>query len=542
MALWERWLTLCLLVAIVGSLSWIGFIFYTTHTRQIPAHGGILNQGVVGQPKTINPVLATTPVDLLLTRAVFSGLYTYNNQGQLTPDLATDFPTITNEGKTYTVTLKPNLTWHDGQAVTSADVVYTVTKIQDPAINSPLRGLWLSTTVQAINDQTIIFTTNEESGPFIHNLSVGLLPEHIWRGVTRENFAANGLNLTPLGNGPYAVRQVENTPSKKVSKILLDSFANFPRAPLLDGVTITFYEAQDEINKAFSSQEINALGVGLTNSFPDTPRNLQNNTYIRVPQYQALFLNTKRSVLTNPQVREALLRALDASELTQAAWPNRAQAIGGTPLGENDLTNTPPEQPDTTKADALLTAAGWKKTISGIRARGRTELSVNIVTQNTPAFITAATLIQKNWANLGVRTTVVPAETNQLINEYVRPRNFDVLLFSEKTNADPDPFAFWHSSQAKDPGLNVSGLAVPQVDKLITDARTSTDKTTREALYEQLTTLLEAQHAALYLNQSLYTYVTDPILRGVQVERIPDPSWILALSTSWYTKLTRTWK
>lgn len=542
MAPWEKWLTVSLLIVVVGSLSWSGVVFYRTHTRQIPSHGGILNQGVVGQPKTINPVLATTPADLLLTRAVFSGLYTYNNQGQPIPDLATDLPTISNDGRTYTVTLKPNLTWHDGKPVTSSDVVFTITKIQDPAINSLLRGLWLSTTVQAINDQTIIFTTKEESGPFLHNLTVGLLPEHIWHSVGAENFATTGLNLTPLGNGPYAVRQVENTPSKRVSKILLDSFANFPRPPFLDGVTVTFYESQDEVNKAFSGQEINALGVSLTDNLPDTPSNLQTNTRMSVPQYQAVFLNTKKSTLAIPQVREALLLSLSSADITQAAWPNHATAIGGVPLGENDFTNTQPTTPDLAKADELLTAAGWKKTISGIRAKGKTELALTLVTPNTPAFTTAAGLIQTAWTNLGVKVTVIPAETNELISTYVRPRNFDALLFSEKSNADADPFAFWHSSQVKDPGLNVSGLTVPQVDKLITDARTSTDETTRKALYEQLTELLSTQHAALYLNQSLYIYVTDPRFHGIQVERIPDPSWILALSPSWYTKLTRTWK
>lgn len=542
MAPWEKWLTGSLLIAIVGSLVWSGLVFYRSHTRQIPSHGGILTQGVVGQPKNINPVLATTPADLLLTRAVFSGLYTYDNQGHPTPDLATSLPAISNDGRTYTVTLKANLSWHDGKPVTSSDVVFTIAKIQDPAINSPLRGLWLSTTVQAINDQTIIFTTKEESGPFLHNLTVGLLPEHIWHSVAPENFATTGLNLTPLGNGPYAVRQVENTPSKRVSKILLDSFANSPRTPFLDGVTVRFYETQDEINRAFSGQEINALGVGLADSFPDTPANLQNNTRMSVPQYQAVFLNTKRSLLTSPQVREALLLSLNSTEITQAAWPNQALAIGGIPLGENDFTNSAPTTPDLAKADELLNAAGWKKTISGIRTKGKTELTLTLVTPNTPPFATAAGLIQTAWTNLGVKLTVIPAETGELIGTYVRPRNFDALLFSEKSNADADPFAFWHSSQAKDPGLNVSGLAVPQVDKLITDARTNTDAATREALYKQLTQLLATQHAALYLNQSLYTYVTNPALRGIQIERIPDPSWILALSTGWYTKQTRTWK
>lgn len=542
MAPWEKWFTISLLVIIVASLSWSGTIFYKNHTRPVPAHGGILSQGVVGQPKTINPVLATSPADLLLTRAVFSGLYMYDNQGQLTPDLATGFPTISNDGKTYTVSLKPNLTWHDGQPVTSNDVVFTITKIQDPAINSPLRGLWLSTTVQAINDHTIIFTTKEESGPFLHNLTVGILPEHIWHAVAAENFATSGLNLKPLGNGPYAVKQIENTPSKKIGKLLLDSFANFHQPPLLDGVTITFYETQDEASKAFSNQEINALGVGLTDSLPDTPNNLQYNTRMSVPQYQAVFLNTKKSALTSPQVREALLLSLSSADITQAAWPDRANAIGGIPLGENEFTNAAPTAPDLARADELLTAAGWKKSVSGIRLKGRTELTLHLVTPNTPAFTTAANLIRTAWTNLGAKVTVTQAETGQLISDYVRPRNFDALLFSEKSNADADPFAFWHSSQVKDPGLNVSGLTVPQVDKLITDARTSTDETTREALYEQLTELLNTQHAALYLNQSFYTYVTDPRLQGIEITRIPDPSWVLALSTGWYTKQTRTWK
>lgn len=487
-------------------------------------------------------MLAVTAADLLLTRAVFSGLYTYNNQGRLTPDLAADFPSISSDGKTYTVTLKPNLTWHDGKPITTADVMFTISKIQDPAVNSPLRGLWLSTTAQAISDRIVIFTTKEESGPFLHNLTVGLLPEHIWHTVLPENFATTGLNLTPLGNGPYAVRQVENTPGKKVRKILLDNFANFYHPPFLDGVTVTFYQTQDEANRAFAGREINAIGVGLADGFPNTPGNLQTNSPMSIPQYQAVFLNTKTAVFANMQVREALLGVLDSATITQAAWPDHAVTIGGTPLGENDFASSSPAKPDNAKADELLTAAGWKKTLSGIRAKGKTELAVTLVTLNTPAFNTAAEIIQATWENLGVRVTVIQAETGQFINEYVRPRNYDVLLFSEKTNADPDPFAFWHSSQAKDPGLNVSGLAVPQIDKLITDARTSTDEATRTALYQQLTQLLNNQHAALYLNQSLYNYITDSKIHGIEVQRIPDPSWLLALSKTWHTKFTRTWK
>lgn len=542
MAPWEKKLAAILLTAIIASLSWSGTIFYRNNTQAVPGHGGILNQGVVGQPKTINPILAVTPADLLLTRAVFSGLYTYNDHGRLTPDLAADFPGISSDGKTYTVTLKPNLTWHDGKPITTADVIYTISKIQDPAVNSPLRGLWLSTTAQAISDRIVIFTTKEESGPFLHNLTVGLLPEHIWHTVLPENFASTGLNLTPLGNGPYAVRQVENTPGKKVRKILLDSFANFYRPPFLDGVTVTFYDTQDEANRAFAGREINAVGVGLSDDFPNTPGNLQTNSRMSIPQYQAVFLNTKTAILANVQVREALLRVLNSATITQAAWPDHATTIGGTPLGENDFVSSSLAEPDITKADEQLTAAGWKKTLSGIRAKGKTELAVTLVTLNTPAFNTAAEIIQATWENLGVRVTLIQADTGQFINDYVRPRNFDALLFSEKTNADPDPFAFWHSSQAKDPGLNVSGLAVPQIDKLITEARTSTDEATRTALYEQLTQLLNNQYAALYLNQSLYNYITDPKIRGIQIQRLPDPSWLLALSTTWHIKFARTWK
>jgi peptide/nickel transport system substrate-binding protein len=466
----------------------------------------------------------------------------YNDQGQLTPDLATDLPAISNDGKAYTVSLKPGLTWHDGAPVTSNDVVFTIAKIQDPTIRSPLRGLWLSTTVQAIDDYTVVFITKEESGPFVHNLTIGLLPEHIWHGVAPENFASTGLNIKPLGNGPYAIRLIENTPSKKVTKMLLDSFANFTRPPFLDTITITFFENQDEMNRAFSGQEINALGIGLADPPPDAPRNLFKATSVSIPQYQALFLNTKSNTLTNVQVREALLLAISPVNITQTAWPNRAESIEGIPLGNKNTNKIEPLQPDPVKAETLLAAAGWKKTISGVRAKGRTELTINLATLDTPAFRTAAELIQVAWANIGVRTNITSVATTQLISEYVRPRNFDALLFSEKSNADPDPFAFWHSSQAKDPGLNVSGLAVPQIDKLITDARTNTDQTTRRALYEQLSTLLKAQHVVMYVNQSLYTYLSNPGLQGIQVTRIPDPSWMLALSTSWYTKQTRTWK
>jgi len=114
--------------------------FYYNRTKPVPSDGGSYSEGLLGQPTYINPLLANTEPDLSLVNLVFSGLYKYNADGQLAPDLADGMPTVSDDQKTYTVNLKRNVTWQDGKTFTADDVIFTIQTLQDPNYKSPLRS------------------------------------------------------------------------------------------------------------------------------------------------------------------------------------------------------------------------------------------------------------------------------------------------------------------------------------------------------------------------------------------------------------------
>src|SRR3989338_4238963 len=96
------------------------------------AYGGEYIEGLVGQPRFINPVLAASnSVDMDLSRIVYSQLLKFDSNLQLAPDLAESLPTVSSDQKTYTLKLKPNLKWQDGRPLLADDVVYTISAIQD---------------------------------------------------------------------------------------------------------------------------------------------------------------------------------------------------------------------------------------------------------------------------------------------------------------------------------------------------------------------------------------------------------------------------
>ena len=116
---------------------------------EIPSNNGKLTEGLVGLPHTINPILAVTDVDRDISALVYSGLTTYKD-GAFIPDLAAS-STISSDGLTYSFTLKSGLHFQDGTPLTTDDVAYTIQKIQDAALKSPLRADWKDVTVKVIS-------------------------------------------------------------------------------------------------------------------------------------------------------------------------------------------------------------------------------------------------------------------------------------------------------------------------------------------------------------------------------------------------------
>ena len=144
-------------------------------------------------------------------------------------------------------------------------------------------------------------------------------------------------------------------------------------------------------------------------------------------------------------------------------------------------------------------------------------------------------------AGIGITITTYPI--SQLTQEFIKPRNYEMLLFGEVLGKIPDPFPFWHSSQIKDPGLNLTKYENKKADGLLETARVSLDEATRAQKYRDFQDILIADAPAVFLYRPDYVYFVDKkIGGGVGTEMIVDPSERFANIENWYAKQKRSWR
>ncbi|MEZ4199988.1 MAG: ABC transporter substrate-binding protein [Candidatus Paceibacterota bacterium] len=173
----------------------------------VPHSGGTLVEGVVGTPRFINPVLAIGRADHDLVALTYSGLMKLDTDGNLVPDLAKDI-TVSEDGTVYNITLNEDRYFHDGTPLTAADVLFTIGLIQDPELKSPLRGNWAGVVVEELGEYELNLILEDAYAPFLENLTVGILPKHIWSGLSTEEMPLANTILNQLELVPTMLKQL----------------------------------------------------------------------------------------------------------------------------------------------------------------------------------------------------------------------------------------------------------------------------------------------------------------------------------------------
>jgi peptide/nickel transport system substrate-binding protein len=547
MARREKMALLALVVLALGNAGISLNSFYINHTHAVPDQGGEYREGLIGQPRLINPLTATTTTDLSLVGIIYSGLYSYDTDGNIVPDLADGMPQISADQKQYTIHLKRNVKWHNNQNFTADDVVFTITTLQNPAYQSPLRNEWLNSAVSKTDDYTVVFANRDISGPFIHNLTLPIIPKSVWGGVSAANFTQSNFNLEAIGTGPYAIKGIQKSRSGKIQNISLGSFPYYHGGQAdIDTITFNFYDTPDDVINALHGREIQGFGFL---PFDRSVHIANDNSSFQVlklpqPQYQALFFNLGNKLFDDVRVRRALSLATDRSEIISDVYNGDARLLSGPILPEQLGYNPAVAVPgyDLAAAQNLMDQAGWKlDPATNLRTKNKAPFEITIATNDFSLNSRAAELLQKDWQklNISVKLNILP--TKDLSDSVIRPRNYAALLFSQRLGPDPDPFVFWHSSQIKNPGLNLTGFANSEADKLISEARNTTHNDVRAKDYSRFQEIIADQVPALFLNQNVYIYVLDKSVKGTNVKVLFDPNERFENVARWYTQERRAW-
>ena len=533
-------------LCVLFGLGIFGTQFYFSHSQMVPAIGGILTEGLVGTPRSLNPVLApSNDVDADLARLTYSSLFAADADGALSPDLVDTFD-ISADQKTYTLNLR-QAKWHDGQALTADDVIFTFSLLQDPNWKSPLQAEFRDVTVDKVSDSTVRFSLKSPFAPFLSELTFGIAPKHIWKNVNAQDVLQAEANLKPVGSGPFEFSDV--TRDGRGFVLTYDLKRNpdyFRQAPYLEGISFRFYPDFAGAVDALKKHQVDSLGF--------VPRDLRTDlasvgrtvvVSLELPQYTAVFFNqTRNPVLKDKAVRQALAMSVNKSRVLLDVLHGEGRPIDGPPLPGNSASNTESFEPET--AGKMLDEDGWKIDTDGLRKKTISKtvvpLRLTLTAVNQPESMAAADIIKQSWTAIGVGVEIFPVEPSDAYRTVIKPRAYDALLYGQLLGADPDPYPFWHSSQAGDPGQNLAMLVNRQADDAIEKARATTDEPTREAQYGKFQAVLANEIPAVFLYSPTYAYPMPDELKGFAGTRIPAPSDRFATVTQWYLKSKRAWK
>jgi len=507
----------------------------------------------LGQPRFINPALSqTNDADRDLVQFVYSSLFKYDGQGNLIPDLVEEY-TIEEDNVTYNITLRKDVLWHDNELLTANDVIFTIKTIQDPEYKSPLRSIWQGVQIEKIDEFTIRFKLNNVYVNFLHNLTIGIMPKHLWAGISASNFPLAQYNLKPIGSGPYKFKEFYKNGNGngyiESMKFIRNENYYLPEKPFIKEINIYFYNNQEELIKAYQKRQIDGLSFLFSTNQPEMRSNI-NIHNINLPIYYSVFFNqTESKALADKNVRLAFSYATDKKEIIEKVLNGKGEQVDSPFLANwpNFTSETDKYEFALEHAQNILEENGWKDTDEdGIRQKTinneDTKLEISLVASNWPELQQTAEMLKEQWEKIGAQVNLEIVDSIDIQQEYLRPRNYQALLFGEVLSADPDPFVFWHSTQKKDPGLNIAFYDNKEVDKLLEDARQTIEQEERTEKYAEFQKLLIKDVPAVFLYSPTYLYPVNNKIKGIEIEKLSQPSFRFSQIENWYINTKRVWK
>lgn len=521
-----------LVVLLTGAVIFQASALREKYQTNQPAAGGTFSEGIVGSYSNVNPLYASGSVDAAVSRLVFAGLFRYDNDNKLVPDLAESMSVDKTE-KQYTVVLKPDLYWHDGQKLTAKDVVFTYELVKDPDARSFMQPSWSGVTIEAKDDRTVVFTLPNTLSAFPHSLTNGLVPKHLLANVSAENLRSDEFNtVRPVGSGPFRFETLEvdrSVPEQQNERIALSPYESYHMGePKLGRYVIKTYHDQPALEQGYQSKEVNAIS-----GLPASPDNFQaddsTHEYSLPMAGQVMaFFKTSQPLLNDPDLRNALVLAADRKKVIEATGypllPSDSPLLRSQVGYSKALTQ---QTGNPKKAKQELDKAGWK--LQGqdpIRKKDGKPLKLRMYAEANSEYAAVAGELQRQWREVGADVQVTLQSPSDL-QSTAASHNYDIFLTAISTGADPDVFAYWHSSQAdirSGSRLNFSEYNSPRVDASLEAGRTRSDPSLRPLKYQPFLKTWMADNPALSLYQPRFLFVVREPFYGFGMESVVTPA------------------
>ncbi len=458
--------------------------------------GGIINMNTtLGDSGIGNPIL-TSSISLI-EYYVFNRLMIYDDTGTLQPELAEDW-SYSDDNLELTITLREAL-WHDGEAFTADDVIFTFDTIQnentDTTQRSKLQIGGEFVTWEKVDDRTILLTTPEPFAPFLFGLQdLEIIPEHILGQSSDIN--TDPFNRAPIGTGPYRLGEWQS-----------DQFMRFEPfedywggRPANDGLTVFFHADTEVGSAALDSGEIDLMFAP-----PELQPRYEDNPDVKIYNYVyytpiTLAFNFNHPILQDQTVREAIRMAIDKVSLTETVTRGRGivannQYADTGPLDRfNDYDGVPESEFNVDEANRMLDEAGYTMGDDNIRVSPDGDrFSFNIITYSGfEEYINDQVILQEMLAEIGIELTPQVVDYSTLESMWADPnddpanRALELEEYPHPFEFDPDVYNELHSDNLPPNGLNYMWVSDEEIDRLIDTGRTTTDPDERVEVYKEL--------------------------------------------------------
>lgn len=550
----EKTVFLFLLVVFVSSASVFLWQANSKISVEVAEKGGSLKEGVLGTPRFINPILAISDADRDMTALIYSGLMRPDNQGGLELDMAENYD-ISEDGLEYIFHLKPGLEWHDGRPVTSDDIIFTIQQAKDSLVKSPKRASWEGVTVEKISESSIKFVLEKAYAPFLDNATLGILPKHLWENATAELMSFSELNIRPVGSGPYKVKKINRDSSGIITSAVLVPNKKFALGePYIKNINLKFYPSEEKLIGAYRDGDIDSISAINPQTIQPIMKGEHTIKVFSLPRVFGVFFNQNNSkIFAQEEIRKALDMATDRQKIveevlggfgTELSLPIPPGTFGAIIEEESEAS----AEEMLAKAKELLEKNGWKANeddgVLEKKIKKETlRIEFSISTAESKELKQTAEIIKSMWEALGAKIELRVFEIGDLNQNVIRPRKYDSLLFGEVVGREPDPFAFWHSSQRNDPGLNIALYANINADKLLEKARTIHNEDERRDVYGQFQEEVKKDAPAVFLYSPYFIYIIPKDIKGTdELNTITIPSERFSQVHKWHIKTDKVWK
>lgn len=522
------WIALVILLS--GVAIWQSNVSSAQYSVTGPAEGGVYTEGVFGTVDNLNPIFAATPAERSASRLIFANLLSYDDKGDLVGELAQNW-SMDSTGKVFTLTLRPDAKWHDGAAITADDVLFTFGLIKNADTRSPFYASWRNIGVDKVDDLTVRFTLPTVYAAFENSLVLGILPEHALKDVRPSELRTEPFNRAPtVGSGPFSFQSLSAIDAGHTHYALRlvanPSYVLGP--PKLAGFQLHAYKDREDLSKALRNQEVASISDPTiaqlksidTEKFKVVNAPLDNGVYA--------FLKNDSDILKDVKVRQALEMATDHNAITKL-FNGTVQRLDG-PLLPGQLgyrQDVHPPAMDLARANQLLDEAGWKRAGQGSRrVKDGQPLRLRLVSLSSGNYPALAEEIMSEWSKIGVEfdTTSPLVKADDIQQNIILPRAYDVLIYEIAIGHDPDVFAYWHSSQANERGFNLSDYKSPKVDDALDSARTRIEPALRDAKYRLFVQQWLADVPAIGLYRPSLVYVENKDVYTFDAHSLVDPS------------------